>query len=167
VSAKTRLLALGLAGALSIVPLYEGTRLKKYRDPIGIWTDCTGHTGRDVRALNTLAQCDEKLSSDLLIAHAIVVKCTTVPLNPNELSAMVSFAFNVGPGRKGVKDGYCTLKNGNTPSFLRKLNAGDYSGGCYGITAWVNAAGRPLRGLVLRREAEYNLCMKEPDADTN
>lgn len=158
---KNRVVALGLAGALSIVPVYEGLRLKRYKDVIGIWTDCYGHTGKDVSAVNTPAQCEDKLYADLLAANAVVESCVEVPLTPNQRSAFVSFAFNVGPGKAGVKDGFCVLKNGNRPRFLRKLNSGDYTGGCDGLLDWVNAAGKPVRGLVLRRQSESALCKKD------
>jgi lysozyme len=160
VDVKTKLAALGLAGALAIIPIYEGTFLKRYIDPVGIPTDCTGHTGPDVRAVNTQAQCDEKLSADILTANKVVDSCVTVPLNPNQRSAFVSFAFNVGRGGKGIKDGFCELRSGGAPSFLRKLNAKDYAGACNGLNQWVNAGGKPLPGLVKRRQAESALCMK-------
>lgn len=157
---KARLAALGLAGALTIVPVWEGLRLKMYRDPIGIPTDCFGHTGKDVRAVNTIEQCYEKFYVDIIAANKIVDSCVAVPLNPNQRSAFASFAFNVGPGRKGYKDGFCVLKNGNQPAFLRALNKGDYVNACYGLTSWVNAAGKPMQGLINRRNAEMALCMK-------
>lgn len=157
---KAKIVALGLAGSLAIIPVFEGLRLKRYRDPIGIWTDCVGHTGPDVRAVNTPAQCDQKLMQDVLTAWGVVQSCVTVPLNPNQRAALVSFAFNVGHGEAGVKDGFCVLKNGNQPRFLKSLNAGNYAAGCYGITSWVNAAGKPLPGLIKRRATEYQLCMK-------
>ena len=157
---KSKIVALGLVGSLSIIPVFEGLRLKMYRDPIGIPTDCFGHTGTDVAAVNTLAQCYQKFYKDILVANAVVDSCVTVPLNPNQRSAFASFAFNVGSGRKGGKDGFCILKNGNQPAFLKALNRSDYSNACYGLTNWVNAAGKPMQGLINRRNAEMALCMK-------
>lgn len=159
---KTKLVGIGLAAAMLLVPVYEGLRLKTYLDPIGIPTDCFGHTGKDVvmGATNTLVQCNEKLYADLLTANKVVDSCVTVPLNGNQRSAFVSFAYNVGGGRKGGKDGFCILKNGAQPSFLRALNKRDYTVACNGLLQWVNAAGKPLRGLVLRRGSEVALCLK-------
>jgi lysozyme len=161
-SLKDRIIIGGLTAVCALLPVFEGTKLKAYRDPIGIWTDCVGHTGPDVRpgGLNSTAQCDEKLYKDVLTANAVVNSCVTVPLNDNQRSAFVSFAFNVGRGGRGIKDGFCVLKNGNQPSFLVKLNNKDYTSACNGLTKWVNAAGQPLPGLVKRREAEATLCKK-------
>lgn len=161
---KARLIALGLAGAIALTPVFEGLRLLPYTDPVGIWTDCYGHTGSVQPGVrNTQAQCDEKLHKDLLEAHRVVRTCTKVPLNPNELSALTDFAFNVGPGKKGVKDGYCTLKSGRTPTFLQHLNSGRYPEGCRALSAWTKAGGRELPGLVKRRAANVALCLKESD----
>lgn len=160
-SLKSKVLALGLAGAIAIVPVFEGLRLKKYQDVVKVWTDCYGHTGKDVRAVNTPAQCNDKLYSDLLSANAVVDSCVTVPLNSNQRSAFVSFAFNVGPGKAGVKDGFCVLKSGKQPTFLHKLNAGDYTGACTGILPWDKAGGKPQRGLTVRRRNEADLCLSE------
>lgn len=161
--AKQRLLALGLAGALVIVPQFEGTVLKTYKDPVGIPTACTGHTGREVSMgqVYTPEQCEMLLALDLVEHNRVVDSCVTVPLNPNQRSALVSFAFNVGPGGKGIKDGFCRLRSGSQPTFLRLLNAGQYDEACAALKAWNKAGGKVLRGLTLRREAEYNLCIKE------
>lgn len=160
---RSKIVALGLAGALVIVPAYEGTVLKTYRDPIGIPTACTGHTGRDVvmGQVYTPEQCEMLLALDLIEHNKVVDSCVTVPLNPNQRSAFVSFAFNVGPGGKGVKDGFCRLRSGAQPTFLKLLNAGQYAEACEALRVWNKAGGKVLRGLTLRRDAEIKLCMKE------
>lgn len=158
---KAKVFAAGLAAAVAFVPVYEGLRYRPYKDPVGIWTDCYGHTGKDVvpGRVNTQGQCDVKLYQDLLTANATVDRCTKVPLTDNQRSAFVSFAFNVGPGGKGVKDGYCTLKSGVQPSFLRKLNSRDYIGACNGLSEWTQAGGQVLPGLVKRRAHEVKVCL--------
>jgi lysozyme len=159
--AKAKLIGLGLAGALAIIPVYEGTRLHSYKDPVGISTDCIGHTGKDVRAVNTLEQCYQKLYGDLATANAVVDSCVTVTLSSSERSAYASFAFNVGPGKRGVKDGFCRLKNGNEPMFLRSLNSGKRIQACAALMQWTKAGGVELPGLVKRRSAEVALCKQD------
>lgn len=161
-SAKVRLAAaLGTsvaAALLYLVPQHEGTVYAGYLDPIGIVTACTGHTKTAEMRPYTKAECEELLAQDLLEANRTVDRCVSVPLEPHQRAAFISFAFNVGPGKVGVKDGFCVLKNGRTPSFLRRLNSGDYAGACAGLEAWRTAGGRVFRGLVKRRADERALC---------
>lgn len=152
--------AIVIAGAL--VATFEGYRPSAYRDPIGIPTICFGHTaGVRLGQSRTRTECEALLHADLVEAQATVERCVSVPLTENQRAAFISFAYNVGPGRTGVKDGFCVLKNGRQPSFLRRLNAGDYAAACEGLLAWTGAqgAGGPLRGLVRRRRDERDLCL--------
>ena len=160
---RARLAAVvGVAAAgmlLTIVPRFEGTVHEGYLDPIGIVTACTGHTATaELGKRYTAEECEELLVSDLLAHSAIVDRCVTVPLEPHQRAAFVSFAFNVGPGKKGVKDGFCVLKSGKTPSFLKRLNAGDYAGACRGLSEWTKSGGIVFTGLVRRRAAERAMC---------
>ena len=74
-------------------------------------------------------------------------KCVTVPLHQYEYDAYVSLAYNIGPGA------FCSS------SLVKKLNAGDYEGACQQVLVWDKFKGRPLRGLTIRRQEEYNLCV--------
>jgi lysozyme len=84
------------------------------------------------------------------------VKCQ---LNPNQYAALVSFVFNVGPGKKDFKSGFVTLKNGRPSSMLRMLNAQLYRAAAEEFPKWVNNP--PLPGLVKRRAAERALFLQE------
>jgi lysozyme len=153
---------------LAIVPFYEGTIREGHLDPIGIVTACTGHTGTaELGRAYSDEECDALLDADLTEAARTVDRCVTVPLEPHQRAAFVSFAFNVGPGKAGVKDGFCTLKSGRQPTFLLRLNAGDYAGACRGLNEhgnWTTAGGKQLRGLVRRRADERALCEGRPEA---
>lgn len=93
-----------------------------------------------VRALAQLLESAEQ--------HADGVRgCVKVPLYQHEFSAYVSLAYNIGVGN------FC----GST--LVRKLNAGDYEGACKEILRWDRAQGRVLRGLTIRRQAEYQTCI--------
>lgn len=148
---KTRLVtAIGAAATALVVPLvmrYEGTVPKTYRDPIGIITACTGHTGPELRMGQTFTrqQCEAMLFADLE-KHASALACIHQPLTDGQTAAFLSFAFNVGEGK------FC----GST--LVRKANAGDMQGACAELSRWVNAGGKPLPGLVKRRAAERAMC---------
>lgn len=158
---KQKLVAAGIAAALPLIVLFEGTRQNAYLDPVSIPTICRGHTGGvKLGQTATIEQCDDMTAQDLLKAKASMESCVTVPLNDNQRAAFTSFVFNVGPGRQGVKDGFCTLKSGRPSSMVTKLNARDYIGACNQLPLWATAGGQTLPGLVKRRAAERELCLK-------
>ena len=162
-SVKSRIGAgvFGVAIALAsvIVVGFEGRRLHAYQDTGGVWTLCDGHT-RGVKRddIATPGQCDEYLSADLLEANAVVDSCITAPMTTNQRAAFISFAFNVGPGRAGVKDGLCVLKNGKQPFVRRMANDGRWKDACEGLLLWARAGTEKLRGLARRRAAELAMC---------
>src|SRR4051812_33367620 len=100
----------------------ESCQLVPYKCPAGIWTVGYGHTdafgyveelAKQGKRINQ-HQAEELLEFDLHQAEEIVDRAVLVPLNSNQFSALVSFVFNVGPGRadtaaKTGKDGFVTL----------------------------------------------------------
>ena len=142
--------AAAAALAVSAVAFYEGTVQRTYRDPIGIITACTGHTGPELQMGQTFTreQCDDMLAKDLL-EHAAALDCIKTPLADGQKAAFLSFAFNVGNGA------FC----GST--LARKANAGDMRGACAELSRWTLAGGRELPGLVKRRAAERALCERD------
>ena len=142
--------AAAAALAVSAVAFYEGTVQRTYRDPIGIITACTGHTGPELQMGQTFTreQCDDMLAKDLL-QHAAALDCIKTPLADGQKAAFLSFAFNVGNGA------FC----GST--LARKANAGDMRGACAELSRWTLAGGRELPGLVKRRAAERALCERD------
>lgn len=85
--------------------------------------------------------------TDIQKYEGAIKRCVTVPLHQHEYDAYVSLAYNIGPGA------FC----GST--LVRKLNASDYAGACQQILVWDKFKGKPLRGLTIRRQAEYKACM--------
>lgn len=138
-----------LAMAMVVVPYYEGTELQSYRDAVGVWTVCTGHTATAAPYQEkTPAECQRLLSSDLAVALEGVDRQVTVPIPETTRAALVSFTFNVGEGALARS------------TLLRKLNAGDIVGACNELPRWVYAGGKRLRGLVSRRATERELCLE-------
>ena len=99
------------------------------------------------------------LGRDVEDAARMVRKCAPYPMYPGEFQAFVMLAQNIGPGKGGVKDGFCVNKEGKTAIIPRRLAAGDYKGACEAILMYGNFKGKPLRGLAIRRQAEYKTCM--------
>jgi lysozyme len=148
--------SIALAGALA--KRFEGDIRTVYRDPVGIRTVCEGHTGTGLvlGKVYTDAECTAFKRQDLLNANAVVDRCITAPLTANQRASLIDFAFNVGPGGKGAKDGLCTLKSGAQPSIRRLFNAGQYTAACNEFPKW-NL--QKLPGITKRREAERKLCL--------
>lgn len=131
----------------TLIKNYEGCRLTAYKCPAGIWTIGYGHTGSHVKEgmKISVAEAERLLTEDLHKFENGVSSYVKVPLNENQFSALVSFAFN------------CGLGSLQTSTLLKKLNAKDYSGAADELLRWDKANGKPLAGLTKRRKAEREL----------
>lgn len=130
------------------VPHFEGVMLRAYEDPIGIVTVCAGHTKTAMLGqAYTPEECAVILQEDLAEHAEGVLACApTLEGQTGPLAAAVSFTFNVGVGA------FCRS------TMARKFNAGDIMGACAELSRWINAGGKPLKGLIKRRAAERALC---------
>lgn len=157
-SIKLRIAALALVAAGALASQFEGMRFKAYKDPVRITTVCEGHTGADVVVGKTYtpAECAEFKRKDLLVASATVDRCITAPLTVGQRASLIDFAYNVGPGGVGVKDGLCYLRSGNQPRIRYLFNGQRYTEACAEFPKW-NAQNLP--GITKRREAERKLCL--------
>lgn len=151
-------LVLGGAGSGVIASQFieekEGLRFEAYRDSVGIWTICKGHTG-DVKKGDraTPAQCDAFFKTDIARFFQIVQKANP-DLPPATEAAFASFAYNIGTG---------AFKKS---TLQRKLAAGDVKGACHEIRRWVYAGGKNCleegsncKGIPQRRADEEALCL--------
>lgn len=144
--------AIGVPAAalvVAFVQFSEGNRPTPYKDVAGIQTVCYGSTKNvDPSRTYTQKECEERLINDLT-SHAEGVKaCVTQPMTTGQLAAFTSFAYNVGVNR------FCAS------TLVEKFNAGDAAGACAELKRWVHAGGKVQRGLVIRRDAEYKMCME-------
>lgn len=150
---KTRVTISALAVsavALVGIALHEGYRGEAYKDVVGVPTIGYGET-KGVK-MGDKTTPDRALVQLLSSAnkHADAIRqCIHVPLYQHEFDAYVSLAYNIGTGA------FC----GST--LVKKLNAGDYKGACAEIKRWNRAGGKVVKGLVKRREAEYQMCIGE------
>lgn len=144
-------LGLSLAGytAMPLVKHYEGEVLQVYKDPIGLLTACSGHTGAELRLGITFTkeQCQELLKADLRVAEKGVDRCLKVPVDYRTKAALISFTLNTGAGN------FCSS------TLVKLANAGKIKEACEQLPRWVYAKKRKLPGLVTRREAEKSLCL--------
>jgi lysozyme len=153
--------ALVLAGA-GTVSEFEGKSNKAYLDPVKIATICYGETKQvKIGDYKTDEECYESLAEDLLAHDKILMSVVRVPMTDYQHAAFLSFLYNVGPGKKGVKDGFVQLKKTGAPStMLRKLNSGDYEGACNEFLNWMQQ-GQGMSGIEKRRRAEMSMCKGE------
>ena len=137
--------------------------LQPKMDPIGIWTEGYGRAMRDAKgnfikgvankklaysriSIHNEVEAIKALASDLEPREHIVAQNLKVTLNENQFSALVSYIYNTG--------GSTTL--------YRLINA---KSDIDDIKNWwenhyVTADGIIMKGLILRREAEFNLYNK-------
>lgn len=131
----------------------------------GTLTAGVGHTGdRDLEPWigKTIpdAVIDSWLAEDVHEAMGIVDGAVTWPLGEYQRDALISFVFNVGPGRKGVKDGFREVKRGGPSGLLRAINEGRLADVPAEFGKWVKSKGKRNEGLVNRRAAEVGLWSK-------
>lgn len=137
----------------------EDGRAAPYLCPANVWTigwgSIRGLDGNPVTRNTqpiTEAQGEVLLARDLRHSEVAVTNSVRVPVTPNQYGALVSFVYNLGPGRL------------RSSTLLRKLNSGLYDEAADEFGKWIMAGGRPLPGLVRRREAEKALFLKrEPE----
>lgn len=138
---------------------HEGLVLRAYKDIAGIWTIAVGHSamagppapfpGMTI----TRAEAEEILSRDLVKFEKRVLKAVKVPLRQAEFDALVSFDFNTG--------------RIHSASFVQRLNASTtpvqrieaYRGLMEWNKAQVGGKLRPVRGLTIRRQDEFDLAV--------
>lgn len=166
---RDKMITLGASGAIAlgvsqVIVESEGYDARPYLDPKNILTVCYGHTGGIIKT-KTYSQdeCLVLLKTDAESAETIL-KNNVKPAIYNKMqdyekAAFISFIYNVGPGKKGVKDGFVALKStGNPSTMLRLINMGDIKGACEQFMSWTQE-NQKLAGIKIRRIKERNLCL--------
>jgi lysozyme len=136
------------ATALVGIAAHEGYVERAYQDIVGIWTIGFGTT-ENVRPGQTIdpVKALQRALTDVQKFEGALKECVHVPLHQHEYDAYLSLAYNIGSGA------FCRS------TLVRKLNARDYEGACKEILRWNRAGGQVVRGLVNRRQQEYELCL--------
>jgi lysozyme len=144
---------------LEFIARFEGTRSQYgpflYNDPVGYATLGYGHllhrsgvTAQDIRQYKGFTNADAiRLLGQDVKRFEPAVRSLGVKLTQTEFDALVSFAFNLGPG----------ALEGGIKSALRR---GDKRGAMDVLQQYCHANGEVLTGLVRRRAAESDLFLK-------
>lgn len=153
--------ASGLVGAAVIAMAtpfiggWEGKRNYAYLDNIAkppVWTVCYGQTGPLAYegAYYTDGQCLDMLKRSVADYYASMQSCMSRKDVPVSVQAsLLELGYNIGSG--------ALCKS----TAMRKANSGDYAGACDAVTSWVKAGGVTVKGLVNRRNASKEMCMKD------
>lgn len=134
---------------IDLIKQFEGCELEAYPDPAtggDPWTIGYGHTGPDVQPGLVISEdeADALLRKDLAKFER-VVSLAVNGVTQNQFDALVSLVFNIGQG------------NFRSSTLLRKLSEGDDAGAADQFLRWNRAAGKIMKGLTRRREAEREL----------
>lgn len=132
---------------LHLIEEFEGFVDHQYRDSVGVPTIGFGTTAADISPLPltcTRAQAEQWLVGHLASKYEPAINGLGVPLNQNQFDALVSLAYNCGPGVVDWQIG-------------RDLRARNYAAASGDFMHYVFAGGQVLQGLVNRRAAERHL----------
>lgn len=137
---------------ISLIKEFEGFRANAYRDPVGVLTIGYGET-KGVRPGQrvTEKQASEQLRRRVNRDYFPAVKNLPVfsSLNQNQVDALTSFVYNVGPGGIGPSSGVG-----------RALRAKQFRLAADRLLQWDKAGGRRLPGLTRRRKEERGLFLR-------
>lgn len=152
-----------LAVYQAVNPIFEGQRYTAYLDIVGVPTICEGWThGVKLGDTATPEKCAvysrEAHDEAKRIFDRWVPQHVRDRLGPVNTAAFLLFITNVGPGGKGVKDGFVWLKSGRHSSMLLHLQAGNIDAACSQFRHWANAGGKRVHGLEIRRVDEAGMC---------
>lgn len=142
---------------IDLIKKFEGFRSEAYQDSVGVWTVGYGSTmwpdGNKVQPGQkmTMDEAEKVMAWELDRKGKVILSALpTTIISQNQYDALLSFAYNLGVG--------ALLKS--TLFRKLKLNPDDET-----IRAefmrWVNAGGKPLKGLITRRKAEADLYFKK------
>ena len=139
----------GMEKLLKIVKHFEGFYAKAYKCPADVWTIGWGTiryaNGQKVKEgdIITRADAEKELKYELQKSIDYINKNIKTKLNDDQLSALASFIYNCGPNALAA-----STKIG------KAVRNGDLKAVPNLLMAWVNAAGKPQKGLFRRRMSE-------------
>lgn len=139
--------------AAALARRFEGLYLTPYLCPAGVPTIGYGATyyegGTPVKM--TDAKITKERAEELLLwmvrtkyLPTVMRLCPKID-TPERVAALIDFTFNLGGG------------NLKASTLRRKVNDGDWGAVPTELRKWIRGGGKPLKGLILRREAEIQL----------
>ena len=145
---------------LGLLKSFEGWRSEAYQDVTGVWTIGFGHTSMagapEVYPGMTITREEGTaiLLRDLERFSDAIRPHIKVSLNANQYSALLSFAYNVGPAN---------FKKSSVLAYVNQKRFAEVPGR---LALWTKAGGKVLRGLSRRRAAEGGLFLRPPDDES-
>lgn len=135
---------------LELIGNAEGCRIEPYMCPAGVMTDGIGNThGVKAGVQKTYEQIAADWEQNIMESERCVNRYANGrELSDDTFSAVTSITFNVG----------CTAMQKST--MFRLLRQGQVETACNEFPRWVYANKIKLAGLVTRRKAEKELCLK-------
>ena len=132
------------------VPKSDPDRAYPYVCPAGFWTIGYGHLCDAKHPPITMEEGVAYLAADMGDAlRAPLRYCPVLATEPEgRLAAIVDFTFNLGAGRLQAS----TLR--------RRVNQRDWISAAQELCLWVYGGGRVLPGLIMRRNAETALLIR-------
>lgn len=140
--------------SLEIIKRFEGCELKAYPDPATGGAPWTIGYGETLGVVPGMVWTQERAESVLRIRAGqfmlgVLQRCPALHLErPQRLAACTSLAYNIGIGAFGAS------------SVCRKTMRQDFAGAADSFLLWNKAAGRVMRGLTRRRQAERALYLE-------
>lgn len=145
--------------ALDLIKAFEGWSADLYDDPAGYCTLGYGHliakrkcaTVADLKLraefhpILSLQTGNKLLGEDTRAARRTIQRLVTVELDNNQFGAVTAFVFNIGAA------------NFSRSTMLKLLNIEQYDSAAKEMLKWTRANKVVLRGLVIRRQCEYDL----------
>lgn len=154
--------------AEEIAKPFESCSLEAYWDPVGFPTNGWGHLLSRTTKKDTMAklkftaaeadewlritwpdltqdQADKQFLIDLGKAYKSVQRLVKVPLSPEQVAALIDFAFNCGGGNLQIS------------TLLRLVNRSEFIDAADEFVKWNKAGGIVLRGLTRRRMSERSM----------
>jgi lysozyme len=155
-SPKNKLTALlgttAAAALLAFVVRHEGLVTTAYIDATGTPTVCVGETDPALAvpgAAYSADQCLRMLEDRLTEFAAAVGRSTPAVMDVPELAVpAIDLAYNIGAAAY------------DRSTTARHFRAGRWREGCAAMKRFVYSKGRKLRGLEIRRENEFALCLQ-------
>lgn len=140
-----------IAMAAAFIAPWEGKRNYAYQDIVGVWTICYGSTnGVKKGDYKTDAECEALFKKEVAEYYARVESCMTNKSIPVSVQAsLLELAYNVGTG--------AVCKS----TMMKLANAGKYVEACRELDKWVKAGGKTVKGLVNRRNASEEMCVRD------
>jgi len=141
---------------IKLIKHFEGVRYRPYKCAAGLWTCGIGHLIGDGKQLPdsynktfTDAEVDALLITDLARFERGIIKLfpASFKFTQGMYDSLISFSFNLGLG---------ALQRSTVRSALLR---GDKKMAGESLLKYCRAGGKVLKGLQIRRQAEYKLLM--------